>query len=343
MKFINRLLGKLRRDDSVDELLVPLLAGMVQPFQNGAVIEEIGSALREVPDDAARGRFVHMLWQVCLSSILSRIEDTSNLPSGLSDSFKKFALAQWQRSPGMTLKSEHKIFDYTRQQIGNRLNRPSEDTLIEIGVTMLSLAIQNQEQFSGQIALEWGRTASSCWRLARLETDKALRSVDDINFETVRIDEQVFSLNYSEHYSEILGQFLTKKRVAELYLFRGWTAQFGFRIFVSDPVKADKLLSEVVNSTHYLGLWAFEHLHDFSIESELGDDYMSLIEDRWGGYDSVIPMRVASEGVPTREIISLLVERLGIEDGLVFFGLSTDFIAQLAIAKEAVANIDVRG
>lgn len=341
MRWLNRLLGKPQQPEFPDDLLIPLLGGMVRPFQNEAVTEQIADALRDISDEAARGRFMQLLWQTCLSSILSRIGDAKGLHSGLDVAFKNFVLAQWQRSPGITLENEHTVFDYTYSQIGELLESPSEESILDTGIFMLSIAIQDQESFSKGLAYEWGTTAHSCWTLAMLETDKALGTGVELNAATARIDEQIYLLDYSEHYSEILEKYLTNRRMAELYLFRAWTAQFGFRVFASDSGKGDKLLSEVVNSSQYVGLAAFELVHGFSIESELGNDYMSLVEDRWGQYDSVIPERVAEVGVPIQEIISLLIERLEIGDGLVFFGLSTDFAAQLSLIKDTAAEIGI--
>lgn len=339
-KLIKRLFG-ISHERISEDAMIPLLSGITRPLQQDGVLEQANSALRHISNQDAKGRFMKLLWHVCLSSVLQRICETDGLQRGLADSFEAFALSQWQRSPGMSLENEQVLFDFTRQQLGDQLKTPEDNTLVEVGITLLSLAIHDQKEFSTGVAFEWGQVAHSCWTLATLETDRALGISGEIDFTRAKVDEQVFLLNYSDHYSDILGDHLTKSRLAELFLFRAWTAQFGYRVFSSDFVKSEKLIGEVVNASEHFGLPFFEKIHRFSIESELGADFISLVEDRWGVYDSVIPARVAADGIPTMEIVIILGKRLEIEDGLVTFGLSVDFLAQLNLIRETAIEIGV--
>ncbi len=134
---------------------------------------------------------------------------------------------------------------------------------------------------------------------------------------------------------------MTRNRLAELFLFRAWTAQFGYRIFSSDRYASEKLIGETVNACKYLGLGVVEKLHGFSIESELGADFITLIEDRWKEYDLVISTRLRSEGIPTDKLIEVLSLRLIIYDVSVMYKLSIDLLSQLDFIKRTAMEIGI--
>ena len=133
-----------------------------------------------------------------------------------------------------------------------------------------------------------------------------------INAATARIDEQVYLLNYRDHYAPILGDEATPTRLAELFLFRAWTAQFGYRIFSTNVAASEKLIGETVNACKYLGLAAFRELHRFSVEEVLGASFLDLIEDRWRHYDLCVTGSPHPGSLPTLEIISSLTDRLAL-------------------------------
>jgi hypothetical protein len=159
----------------------------------------------------------------------------------------------------------------------------------------------------------------------------------DFNAATVKIDQQVYLLNYTKHYGDLLQGHLSPQVISELFLFRAWTAQFGFRIFCSNPSASEKLTGETVNSVKYLGLGIFEQTHGFSVEDTLGSDFMSLIEDRWGELDCVIVSSKhdgSTSWLPTMKIIGVLMRRLGIANPIVTYQLSIDFLSQLDFIKQ---------
>lgn len=165
----------------------------------------------------------------------------------------------------------------------------------------------------------------------------------EINASTAKIDKQVYLLNYCNHYSNIVSDYMTPSVLAELFLFRAWTAQFGYRIFSSNPEASEKLIGETVNSSKYLGLGVFQEVHGFGVESVLGSDFISLIEDRWRSYDVVVSTMPRSDRLPTMEIVAVLTQYLGIADPVVTFKLSTDFLAQLDFVKRTAMEIGVLG
>lgn len=154
-----------------------------------------------------------------------------------------------------------------------------------------------------------------------------------------KIDYQVYLLNYNSHYAPILDKYLTRRALAELYIFRAWTAQFGYRIFSSDPEFSDKLIGETVNSSKYLGLGVFYKTHGFNVEEELRGDYMSLIEDRWQHYDVIVSASSGEGSLPAAQIIFALAEKLNIWDAEVAKRLARDFLTQLDFCKRTAIEI----
>ncbi len=55
----------------------------------------------------------------------------------------------------------------------------------------------------------------------------------------------------------------------------------------------------------------FQQVHGFSVEEELGAEFISLVEDRWCHYDVVVStMPLAANSLPTMEINGVLATRL---------------------------------
>jgi len=201
-----------------------------------------------------------------------------------------------------------------------------------------------------------------------------------VNAATAKIDEQVYFLNYRNHYAPgwwpgdvarerirlengvharpkclsirscniigsppapVLGDQITPCRLAELFLFRAWTAQFGYRVFSSNPTASEKLIGETINASKYLGLVAFQQVHGFSLESELGAEFIDLVEDRWRDYDVVVSTMPKADRLPTMEIVGVLANRLSVADPVVTYGLSMDFLRQLDLIKRTAMEIGV--
>jgi hypothetical protein len=167
---------------------------------------------------------------------------------------------------------------------------------------------------------------------------KLFQRPPEINASSAKIDAQVYLLNYQEHYAKILGQFVTPPRLSELFIFRAWTAQFGYRIFSRVPDASEKLIGETINSTRVFGLSMFEGMHGFSVETELGAKFMDLVEDRWGDYDVVIE-RHGKSGLPTVEVVTALTARLNVADPVVFSALAMDFLSQLGLIKRTAQEL----
>jgi hypothetical protein len=163
-----------------------------------------------------------------------------------------------------------------------------------------------------------------------------VRAIDAVS---AKIDQEVYLVNYRDHYGRLLGNHISDERLAELFLFRAWTAQIGYRIFSSNAQASERLIGEVVNASKYFGLKMFTTLHGFSIEGVLQDDFISVIEYRWRDYDSVVPTMPKADRLPTTEIICELTKRLNIVDPVVTYKLSFDFFVQLEFVKRTAIEI----
>jgi len=177
---------------------------------------------------------------------------------------------------------------------------------------------------------------------------RLFKRAPEINSATAKIGEQVYLIRYRDHYARVFqglaecAERLTPRRLAELFLFRAWTTQFGYRIFSSDAGASEKLIGETVNATMYLGLGCFELVHGFSVEEELGSDFLALIEDRWWKYDeAVIANRESARSIPTVAIVSALADQLDLHDRFVELRLTVDFLDQLDLVKRTAIEIGV--
>ncbi len=170
MSLFKNIFGGSKGDTTKDKL-IPLLNGIVQPLQQGAT-PQIQNAVENIQDGDSQGRFMLLMLHVCLASILHRLDRGNQ--SQMSSSFKDFAIAQWDRPPNMSIDSVHKLFGYTQQQLGDTLVNPNDDQLEDVGLTLLSNAVPDQEQFTTGAALACGQAAHACWQQASSITQNVM-------------------------------------------------------------------------------------------------------------------------------------------------------------------------
>jgi hypothetical protein len=64
----------------------------------------------------------------------------------------------------------------------------------------------------------------------------------------ISLDDYLYLFDYGTHYSEFLSGMSDRARaIAELFLFRGWATQFGFRMFSTHPELSVSIMHETVN------------------------------------------------------------------------------------------------
>ena len=163
----------------------------------------------------------------------------------------------------------------------------------------------------------------------------------EVDYKSALVDDLVFNLDYRSRYAPVLMEFLSESAIAELFLFRAWATQFGYRMFSTNAEASEHLVGETVNSCKYIGLDSFAQIHGFSVEDRLGDDFISLIEDRWRNYDLVISTDVKRQGIPTAQVIAVLCKKLSIDRNDICDALSTEFLLQLDNIKKRALQLGI--
>lgn len=148
------------------------------------------------------------------------------------------------------------------------------------------------------------------------------------------IDEFVYLLDYRAHYGQVLGQHMSDKALAELYLFRGWTTQFGFRIFSAKPEVSEQLITQTVTYTMHVGQKLFYEKHNINIEECLGNSYMNLLDSRWQSYDLIFVNNKNGDNFAAPQITWQLMKHLNINDVIVSMMLEGMFSIHLLAVKE---------
>ena len=143
------------------------------------------------------------------------------------------------------------------------------------------------------------------------------------------IDKTTYLMDFRKHYgSNFKLTPLSDRILAELFIYRAWTVQFAYRM-VADQRAHDALISETVNACHYLGLEIFKLKHGVSVEEELGNDFISLIEDRWGTYDAVVIQYFSRQApndhkLPLMQLAAAFTDQVGVSDPMVLFAIAMD-------------------
>jgi len=132
-----------------------------------------------------------------------------------------------------------------------------------------------------------------------------------IDSSKLQLDAMVYLLNYRVHYTNIIDVMPSNKQICELFLFRSWLVQFGYRIYCNNPMLEDNIIYECVNLYQTLGVGILNLTHNLNIESELRDEFLDLLEDRWQTYDKVY-VNSDQRIIPTNDIADLVMKRLNI-------------------------------
>ena len=105
--------------------------------------------------------------------------------------------------------------------------------------------------------------------------------------EKVRLDKYLYLFNYSERYESVLKEATDRdKMICELYLFRGWTTQLGFRLFSPNQDVSEAIIGETVNLSKF-GAGMLAETEKVDIESIYGQKYIDIMSARWGDYDDI--------------------------------------------------------
>lgn len=170
--------------------------------------------------------------------------------------------------------------------------------------------------------------------------DKLFKKKKSIDIENLDVGEYFYLMSYNENYTEFLSGIENKNKViAELFVFRAWTTQFGFRIFSSQPEVSEEIIEKVFNQGK-LGKGMLSLLEHVDIEIETNREYVDLINNRWQEYDKMFIEHKNSEiPIPTREICSRFLDFCDVHSPIKFIWICTDFMKQLEIIKQKALKI----
>lgn len=102
-----------------------------------------------------------------------------------------------------------------------------------------------------------------------------------------------YTIDYDNEYKELLAALSDRATaLSELFLFRFWLTQYGYRLLKPKEVLEDDLLNDIISNGLTFGRGVFEHAHYVNIEKTLGNSLVALMEDRFKAYDhGVINMK----------------------------------------------------
>lgn len=93
---------------------------------------------------------------------------------------------------------------------------------------------------------------------------------------------------YENHYDVFLKGVLNKSRIlCELFLFRAWVTQLGFRLANPKREFSDGVIYEVVNLCSTLGRGLVLDFKGIKIEEIFDNNFISILNERWQDYDDV--------------------------------------------------------
>lgn len=155
--------------------------------------------------------------------------------------------------------------------------------------------------------------------------------------EKVRLDKYLYLFNYSEHYEAVLKEAADRnKMICELYLFRGWTTQLGFRLASTNPDISDVIIGETVNLSEF-GAGILAKTEKVDIESIYGQRYIDILSARWEHYDDIF-IANKDANFAAQALAAALQKFSGSESINNMMVLPVHYLSHLEeIAKEAVS------
>lgn len=333
MSFFSKLFGK---SSPPQKELIPFFDGVVETLEGDAksIITESLANLNSTESGLCLMNYMFIsIASVSNSLKLAKGEDYSN-------AFEQLALSKVDRPSRITKAKQDKLYQYIISEVSNNLKNGSHGSIEDVGVTILSLSCLDREGFPPDMATKCGNAAYKCWKNAAQRTNKILGIKDEISVENfnekLNLGEYFYLMTYQEHYEDFLEGLDNKNKViAELFVFRAWTTQLGFRLFSSKPEISEKIIESIIAQGKQLGKGMLNMMEQVDIEQETNMQYMDLIDSRWQEYDKVFIDNKSSElPIPTRQICGKLQDFCEIKDPTKFTWVCTDFINHVNKIKE---------
>jgi|GEM_PF-1979948 len=337
MSFFSKLFGK---SSPPQQDLIPFLDGVFGTLEGDAksVITESLTGL----DQTESGHCLLNYMFITIASVSNSLK--IHLPerkgSDYSKAFKQLALSKIDRPYRVTEEKQAKLYQYIIGEVSNDLKNGNQDSIEDVGLKILSLSCLDREGFPSEMIHKCGIAAFECWKYATKRTEKNLGIKNEITIENfnekLNLGEYFYLMTYQEHYEDFLDGMNNKKKIiAELFVFRAWTTQLGFRLFSSKPDISEKILESIIAQGKQLGIGMLNMLEQVDIESEINMSYMDIIDSRWQDYDKLLIANKSKDlPIPTKQICGQLTEFCNIQDPAKFVWICTDFIAHLNQIKE---------
>ncbi len=156
--------------------------------------------------------------------------------------------------------------------------------------------------------------------------------------DNINIADFYFLFKYKERYAAFLKGIANQEKViSELFVFRAWTTQFGYRLFSSNHEISEKIIDLTFNLGK-MGIGMLKLLDSVDLEKEFSNDYQAIFDERWQQYDKIfIDFRDSEPPIPTWRICGGLMKFCNINDPIKYTWICEDFLLQLnEIKSEAI-------
>lgn len=96
-----------------------------------------------------------------------------------------------------------------------------------------------------------------------------------------------YLMSYKEEYADFYeGLEIPDRVLSELFLFRFWLTQCGYRLCKPEELSKDEILKDIIPNGLTLGKGMFEWINSVNLERSLGENIVELMESRFHLYDS---------------------------------------------------------
>ena len=149
------------------------------------------------------------------------------------------------------------------------------------------------------------------------------------------------SFDYRKNYSSLLTEAYNPALViSELFMFRSWVTQLGFRIFCSYPEITDRILYKVIEISIINGPGSLLLMHDVQIDRCIAGDYATVLQVRWHRYEDVFRGRQSREDqLASFPVCASVIAACGPPDPLHTMTLAASYLMQINAVKEmAISN-----
>jgi hypothetical protein len=154
------------------------------------------------------------------------------------------------------------------------------------------------------------------------------KDIKSLNLET-----HFLNLNYITHYNNLFSSLdfeINSKIIAELFIFRAWQTQFGYRIAFGNSNNITELIISEVIELCKKGNKLLLKRYNTNIEKELNNSIINIINYRFLEYDDLFIENNMENGkftIPTLKLCGKALDNCGIIDPSILVQFSVDFLS----------------